>query len=208
MKICKPKYGHGSGFIVDQANFLRKDEFIDISNSRDIPHWHQSGVMQFVTFRLNDSIPKSKLNQFKETKEEWFKRNPRPWTFEQIIEYEDLIDNLDKWLNSGHGSCILKYDEVQRIVEDSLTFFDGVRYELHDYIIMPNHVHMLIIPEINYSISEILHSIKSFSAHQINKILNRKGKLWQKESFDRMIRSHSDFFDKKEYIKHNGNFIG
>jgi primosomal protein N' (replication factor Y) len=82
--------------------------------------------------------------------------------------------------------------------------------------VMPDHVHMLIQPlpiqergrEGLHSLTEILHSIKSFSAHAANKLMKRNGPLWQEESFDRMIRSESDLHEKWNYIWNNPRELG
>ena len=208
MEICGPKYGHGKGKIIGFRNFLRKNEFIKISYNGNLPHWDQDGVLQFVTFRLNDSLPQIKLDEFRQIKEEWQEKHPKPWSIETMEEYQDLFEVIEDWLDKGYGDCVLKFEPVQRIIEETLDYYDGERYELFDYIIMPNHVHLLIIPGTAYTLEQLLHTIKGYSANKINKILNRKGKLWQKESFDRMIRNRDDYMVKKEYIKHNGDYMG
>ena len=71
---------------------------------------------------------------------------------------------------------------------------------------MPNHVHMLIKP-VSFSLTEILKTIKGYSAKEINKLMKGKGKVWQQESFDRLVRSVQDYHFKAEYIKNNGKSI-
>ena len=203
MKILPPKYGKGAGKFLGPTNFLDKNKFVNIKHSGNIPHWEQESVAQFVTFRLNDSLPVSKLIELKETKEQWLKSHPKPWSAEDIIEYEDKLEIIDQWLDKGYGECLLKYEPILNIVEDSLNFNDGKKYELYDYIIMPNHVHMIILPSYGNSLGEIIKDIKSFSSHKINKLLSRKGKIWQRESFDRILRDQADYEEKSEYIKNN-----
>ena len=207
MLIVPPKYGHGSGKIVGPQNYVNKNKFIHITWGGELPHWHQDGVMQFVTFRLNDSLPQSKLNEFKEEKKQWLELHPKPWTESEYLDYDDIFSKIDEWIDAGYGECLLKYQEVQDIIEKTLLHWDEERYVLYDYILMPNHIHMLMIPGSRYVLKEILHSIKSYTAHEINKLLGRKGSLWEKESFDRMIRNHLDYLSKKDYIKHNGDFL-
>ena len=207
MIITPPKYGHGSGKSVNYRNFLRKKDFVYISYGGNLPHWYQEGKLQYITFRLNDSLPQTKLKELNEIINSWVKNHPKPWTLEEYQEYEDLFEEVEDWLDAGYGTCILKYASIQKVVEEAILYFDGLKYELFDYIIMPNHVHLLLIPSHLYSSGQILHSIKSYSSLRINKILNRKGKLWRKESFDRIIRSMSDYEDKRNYIMHNGDFL-
>ena len=207
MKIVAPKYGHGKGYILGPDNFYKKALHANIKNGGHLPHWQQENVMQFITFRLADSLPQEKLKEFQETLDEWIKQHPGQWSDEEIDDYNDLCESLDKYLDTGFGECVLKFREVQNIVESAIKFFDGDRYDLFDYIIMPNHVHLLLIPSIEYSVEEITHSIKSYTAKRINTILGKTGKIWQRESFDRMLRSFGDYVDKVEYIKHNGDNI-
>jgi len=86
-------------------------------------------------------------------------------------------------------------------VFNAIRFFDNKKYELYAVVILHDHVHMVINPI--DSLSGIMHSIKSFTAHEINKVLNRKGKVWQDENYDRVIRDNDDFLEKLEYIANN-----
>ncbi len=102
---------------------------------------------------------------------------------------------------------------ARQIVLDSIVYWQNRRYELYAACVMPDHVHLLIEPQIKesdadgnpvfFSLSEILHTIKSFTAHEINKIENTSGPVWEKESFDRLIRSESDLQEKFDYITRN-----
>jgi len=95
-------------------------------------------------------------------------------------------------------------------------FWHGKKVKCHLACVMPDHVHLLIQPlPVHpagktgvYSLSELLHSIKSFSAHEVNKVMQRSGPVWQDESFDRMIRSESDLHEKWNYIWNNPRVIG
>lgn len=86
-------------------------------------------------------------------------------------------------------------------VFDAIRFLDGKRYELFAVVVLNDHVHMIINPM--DPLPQIMHSIKSFSAHQINKISGRKGKVWQDENYDRVIRDEEEFLEKLRYIANN-----
>ena len=73
---------------------------------------------------------------------------------------------------------------------------------------MPNHVHMIIKPKGNHQISDILQSIKSFSAKEANKALGREGSFWQKESYDHVIRDVEDLDNQTKYIEKNPEVAG
>jgi len=96
---------------------------------------------------------------------------------------------------------------------DCILHWKTRRYELYAACVMPDHVHLLLEPAIKesgpkdeavfYSLTEILHTIKSFTAHQINRLEKTKGAVWEAESFDRLIRSERDLQEKFEYITRN-----
>ena len=103
--------------------------------------------------------------------------------------------------------------EARQIVLDCLLYWNGRRYQLYAASVMPDHVHVLIEPQIKendakgnaifFSLTEILHTIKSFTAHQINKLEKSSGPVWEKESFDRLSRSERDLQEKFQYITRN-----
>jgi putative DNA methylase len=94
------------------------------------------------------------------------------------------------------GSCVLRRRDVAVIVQDALLYFQGQRYRLGAWCIMPNHVHMVVQPLPGYQLSDILHSWKSFTATKITRLLNSRGPLWERESFDYLIRrpAHIAYF--------------
>lgn len=89
------------------------------------------------------------------------------------------------------------------IVEEALWFGYAERYFLHAYVIMPDHVHLLVQPVDGWTLAKILQSLKGFTARQINSHLGRKGAFWQDESFDHLVRNEEDWFDKFDYIHDN-----
>jgi REP element-mobilizing transposase RayT len=89
------------------------------------------------------------------------------------------------------------------MVEEALWYGCGERYVLDAYVIMPDHVHVLMMPSMGWSLAKILQSIKGFTAREINKVLGRKGSFWQDESFDHLIRDEMDWQDKFNYIHDN-----
>ena len=172
--------------------------------SGNLPHWRQEGVIYFVTFRLADSMPQEKLKRWAEERKEWLKNHPEPHNPETIREYYRLFpDRLEQWLDAGYGECLMAKPEVKIVVEKALRHFDGHRYRMDQFIVMPNHVHVLITPLEDNALSGIIHSWKSYTAHEINKLLGRQGGVWQKESFDHIIRSPAQLERVREYIKNN-----
>jgi REP element-mobilizing transposase RayT len=97
----------------------------------------------------------------------------------------------------------LRNEKARAIVENALRHFDGERYHLDEFIVMPNHVHVLVIPLPPHELSDILHRWKSFTAKEINRLLGRSGPLWQKESFDHIVRSPESLQRFRQYIRDN-----
>ena len=103
-------------------------------------------------------------------------------------------------------------DAARKIVLDCILYWNERRYELYAACVMPDHVHILIEPRLKreasnetefYSLTEILHTLKSFTAHKINELEETSGPVWERESFDRLIRSESDLQEKFNYITRN-----
>lgn len=172
-----------------------------------LPHMHQGSVWYFVTFRLADSLPKEIVEQLEQERTKWLekhKNNRDNLTREELKEYYRLFsERVEEWLAAGYGSCILRDERVANILAETLLHFNSVKYDLDDWVIMPNHVHLLVKPKEGYSLSEVMHSIKSFSAHKINELLNKKGDVWLHESYDHIVRNEDAFYAIKKYIREN-----
>jgi hypothetical protein len=168
--------------------FFNPDATVVIRHGK-LPHWRQEGVIYFVTFRLADSLPQAKLESLRREKELWLRLNPEPRADSQQREYhERFTQTVDRWLDAGCGRCILARPDCKAIMETSLMHFDGVRYELGEFVVMPNHVHAIVAPIGGYQLSHILHSWKSFTAHRFKSILSWAGCIWRHESFDHIGR--------------------
>ncbi len=172
----------------------------------NLPHWRQSTVCYFVTFRTVDSIPQVKLQQWLREREQWLMQHPQPRTAEQNVEYNKLFSNkIEHWLDQGYGECLLANKQYKQIVIDALLFFNEDRYRLWEYTVAVNHVHLLIEPLGDHELNDIMRSIKSYTANVINKARGASGHFWQKEYFDHILRSEEQFFGIVKYIrKHEG----
>jgi len=182
----------------------------EIDNTRrNLPHWRQPGVSYFVTFRLADSLPQDKLNTLREERKFFLSGHPEPWSEEtQRLWYQMFGQSLQDWLDAGYGSCVLKEAKAGGIVASALKHFDGDRYDLLAYVVMPNHVHVLLTPKGQHTLDQILHSWKSFTASAINKALGRTGQLWQHETYDHIVRSPEALWSIARYILDNPEKAG
>ena len=171
---------------------------------RHLPHWTQAGCTYFVTFRLADSIPKVKLLQWEVELHSWLAEHPEPRTPEEDKQFNELFaERFHRWLDEGHGECWLQQPEHSLAIEEALRYFDGQRYWLGNFVVMPNHVHVVVRPIGDNSLSEILHSWKSFTAKKINAIIGRTGTVWQDESFDNIVRDVTALEKFSSYIVAN-----
>ncbi|HYY13342.1 MAG TPA: carbamoyl-phosphate synthase large subunit, partial [Chthoniobacterales bacterium] len=170
---------------------------------RNLPHWEQTGATYFVTFRLADSVPAALRAKWEEELALWAKHHPKPWDSRVAYEYQQrFIDSREEWLDQGHGSCLLRDGKSAEIVAAALRHFDGERYFLDGFVVMPNHVHVLVQPRNGHTLSKILHSWKSFTAHRL-KNANTDSTIWQEESFDRIVRDWDSLQDYRRYIIRN-----
>ncbi len=169
-----------------------------------LPHWRQSEKMFYVTFRLHDSLAQDQLRAWGAEKEIWESHHPKPWDEKTWEEYHERFTGLmEKWLDLGYGACALRKPEVGKVVESALRHFDGDRYQLGDFVIMPNHVHVLVRPTEGYELEKILHSWKSFTAKQANALINGSGDFWRSEYFDHVVRSAAQYEKFCAYIREN-----
>ena len=170
----------------------------------NLPHWRQDGAMYFITWRTADSMPRERTDQWMKERDAWLKAHPEPWSLRDEEEYYHLFpDRWETWLDQGHGECLLGRPEIRQIVEEVLRHDDGTKYRLKDFVVMPNHIHVLVSPLETHMLSEITQAWKSTAAHRINKLLGRSGTFWQKESFDHIVRSAEQAQKFREYIQEN-----
>ena len=159
-----------------------------------LPHFEGGEILQFVTFRLFDSVPQEKIKKWK------LELSKMTDDQEAMIE---LGRRIEKYTDKGFGSAFLKDEKIAKMVRDALFFWDNKKYKLISWVIMPNHLHLLLRPNEGFELSEIMHSIKSYTANEANKILNRIGEFWQHESFDRYVRDRKHFDHVISYIENN-----
>lgn len=106
-------------------------------------------------------------------------------------------------LDAGHGACVLRRSELAQIVADSLKHSDGDRYVLTYFVVMPNHIHLLAaFPEETAMLTQC-ESWKHFTAVRINRLLGRKGRFWEQDSFDHLVRTQEQFEYLRRYIAEN-----
>ncbi|MCX6927930.1 MAG: transposase, partial [Verrucomicrobia bacterium] len=162
-----------------------------------LPHLKKEGGTYFVTFRQAGTLPKEVLLRFKQERNAILQhalaaKRPLTW-HEQDELFRWYSNRVDKYLDAGHGVCYLRDPGLADLVAEAIRFFERQRYELLAWVVMPNHAHVVVWPMPGHTLSEILHSWKSYTSHQINKRLPAKVvPFWQSESYEHLIRDDDD----------------
>ena len=183
--------------------FFNPHEEIRFTRNR-LPHWQQNGAVYFVTFRFADALPKNLINQWQEDRNAWLKWHPIPWTAEVDQEYHRrFTGKVEKWLDAGHGSCVLRRPACAQEIAIALQHFDGARLNIISFVVMPNHVHALFAQVDEWPLEKVVHSWKRHSAVRINRLIGSDSLLWQRDYFDRLIRNEKHFAKCVRYIRSN-----
>lgn len=197
---------------------------------RNLPHYQPEGYAYFITTRLAGTIPKVVYEKIKSEYEQGLKmlssfKNDktkkdkyRELNRKNFMKYEKILDTCKyshKWLGDKRIANVLK---------DSLHHRDGNLFDLIAYNIMPNHIHLVIYPIVErkasfaqireediksdsgeslYIVSKIMQDFKKYTTREANKILKRKGKFWQHESYDHVVRDQKELRRIVKYILNN-----
>jgi len=165
-----------------------------------LPHFDAPEVIQHVTFHLADSLPaaarermRGELQSVPESQRDTERRK-----------------RLDAWIDSGHGSCLLKTPTAARLVQDALLSFNTTRYRLFAWVVMPNHVHVLFKPLPGWTTGRIVTSWKSYTGRRLSPLLPQSPaglgmprRVWHREYWDRFIRDERHFWTTVAYIHDN-----
>jgi type I restriction enzyme R subunit len=183
---------------------------------RRLPHWAQAGAITFITWRTDDSIPAPILAQWRADRCRWLRaRGIDPdapdWRAQlgglnRALQREFRREFSERWhneLDACHGACVLRQCELAQIVADSLRHFDGERYLLTDFVVMPNHIHLLAAFRDEPAMLAQCESWKHFTAVRINRCLARKGRFWEQDGFDHLVRTEEHFAYFRRYIAEN-----
>ena len=173
----------------------------------EIKDWHQrfhsvphreNKALQSITFRLYDSLPKEVIEEIKLKLD--IKKEDSSYNSSQ---YQRLRQKIAEYEDAGYGQCFLRDERIAAVMQNTLKHFDGERYQLICWCIMPNHVHVLIEVNEGWSLSRIMHGWRSYTANEANRILGRTGKFWMEEYYDRYIRNDNHLQKTINYILNN-----
>jgi putative DNA methylase len=176
----------------------RSTPWVEPRSRGELPHLYKEGGSYFVTFRLLDAVntnaKKSSRDGCTTTRQKKHSLSP---------EREAVLIARETEPPLRLGSCVLTRPEIAGLVQGTLRHFHGQRYYLSAWCVMPNHVHVVVTPNDGWELSAILHSWKSFTAHQANKMLKRQSTFWERESFDHLIRTFEHFETFVHYVENN-----
>ena len=199
----------------------------EIVTRRRLPHWYVPGAVHFVTFRVAGSIPKSVITELTQRKEELLRQKLRPGETRSLqLEriHKQVFAAYDDYLDQHQEVCWLTDPRVAAQVRSSLYYLHGQKAHLFAYCILPNHVHVLAQPiddaplavsknleeddvgeseNVRSPLAKFMHSLKSFTAHEANKLLGRTGDFWQHESYDHWVRDEDELERIVDYIAAN-----
>jgi REP element-mobilizing transposase RayT len=162
-----------------------------------LPHLDQPGLVQSITFRLHDAVPIQVLKLWK--REHHLSEKTLPIN-QQPAQLRKLIDQYE---DQGHGACLLQHPEVAEIMQNALLHFDGERYRLLAWCVMPNHVHAIIETRQDQPVTDVIHSWKSFVSNKINRLTGTKGSFWMPDYYDRFIRNDDHLSAAIGYVENN-----
>jgi type I restriction enzyme R subunit/putative DNA methylase len=166
-----------------------------------LPHLDAPGHFQHIVFHLADSLPRDALARIE-------------WELAQLPPSRRRLEKtrrIEAMLDAGRGSCLLAQPVCARIMVETLLFGDGIRYRLHAWVVMPNHVHVLVRQDQNHPLSRIVQSWKRHSSREIRRRGNDVSRqaaaphagIWQRDYWDRHIRNDRHFAAVEEYIRLN-----
>jgi putative transposase len=154
-----------------------------------LPHFDHSGLVQMLTFHLADALPPDVVAELaRSCKNETNAKKRR---------------KVEAYLDAGFGSCYLRDGCIASMVQGALLHFDTERYRLFSWVVMPNHVHALLEIFEDFLLCEVLQSWKSYTSKEANRLLEKSGRFWEPEYFDRFIRNSRHFECAVRYIHEN-----
>ena len=163
-----------------------------------LPHFESQDHIQHVCFRLADSLPREVVDRI------LLELGALP----AVLREAEKEKRFNAYLDAGHGACWLQQPHNAGLVQDAFLLFHGVRYVLHAWCVMPNHVHVLFQPMNGWTMSKVVASWKSYTGRRISAWRQQDGHdpggpVWQREYFDRYVRNEQHYDRVVAYIRDN-----
>ena len=176
-----------------------------------LPHWEKDSGLYFITFHLADSLPRPALEKIKMRHRilnaaKISGAHLLPGQKVMLAEYSPA--RIEEYFDQGAGACFLRDPRIGELMANALRFWDGKQYRLVAWCVMPNHVHVVCRLLPGQELSVVLRGWKSYTAKRANSILDRTGAFWQREYYDRLIRSEDEFKRALQYVLSNPERAG
>jgi type I restriction enzyme R subunit len=174
----------------------------------------------FIKCRTHDSIPREVIERWDRQKQKWLRQRGRDTGAHWSVIVRTLSEKdrahfnqtfnrcREAYLDSCQGRCLLNRPELATIVADSLLHFDGQQYHMGDFIVMPNHVHLLAVFATAEALKSQCDSWLHYTVFRINQAIGATGKFWQQEPFDHLVRSPEQYEYLWQYIVDNAHKAG
>ena len=186
-------------------------QHVKIRQGGYLPHWTLVGAIYHVVFRLGDSLPANVVARYRKEREALL--NATTQTGANPVDLEARFralfsQRIESVLDHGLGACSLARGDLAAFAAETLQRFNGTRYILHAWCVMPNHVHVIVQPQGGHELPAILKSWKGFIASEANRRLSRSGEFWQPEYYDHLIRSEAELDQTVRYVQANPREAG
>ena len=169
-----------------------------------LPHWESPDAIYSITYRLHDSLPRHVIHALAEQRRALERmHNDGATAIDRArirFTFERFIDHA---LDAAHGAAHLKDDRIAAIVAENLVHFDGSRYELLAWCVMPTHVHVVLQVYGVGKLAWIVQGWKSYTSKKANEVLGQEGTFWAREYYDRIVRGEEDLNRTIEYVVRN-----
>jgi putative transposase len=180
---------------------------------RRLPHWDVPGAAYFVTTCLEGSIPARGLLDLVRYRDELVTRTRPVNRSEQqwvVDRWKLAFARVEEYLDDEPPVRWLDDTRCARIVADAVRHFDGVRYDLLAFVVMPSHIHWVFHPLDEWAADDdrgprerILQSVNRFTSRECNRVLDRAGAFWQHESYDHWVRDEDELERIVAYVEGN-----
>lgn len=192
-QIIRDKRAWEEPLTPEEAAFEREHDFKGWHTRGYLPHHDKPGTIQMITYRVGDAMPTA-------LRSEW----------EALLAIEDSRERrtqIEAYLDKGRGACPLRDPRIASLVEENLLHFDGERYRLVAWVVMPNHLHILLELQ-TVPMGRIVKSWKAYTGAMANRLLGRAGPFWQEDYWDTRMRDAAHCARSRRYIERNPVMAG
>ena len=197
--------GHFPGSVIQQGS-------ISTVSGERIVHWELTGAIYHISLHLADSVPADQLAAWKEERMRFDalrRKRGGELSSEEVLGMRQVFDErIERYLSSGFGCCALREPLVADAVACVLEHDNGERYDLHEWTIMPNHVHVVVAPKKGHPMKELIDQWKRVSAHAVTRFSAMRAPVWQRDFYSRIIRTREEYGRQMAYVWHNPESAG